>query len=341
MTLLLIGLFVLLLVSITLAIALGPVEIPFGTVWRIAIEQISGIDMGEWSKAQFQIVWYLRFPRVLLGVLVGATLSVVGVAMQAMVRNPLADPYLLGVSSGAATGAVLVLFFGVLSSLGVFALSAGAFTGAMLSLSLVFLLAQHRRNLSPTRMILAGVAMSYFFSAVTSLLTLVADDYQAARRALEWMLGGLAGTQWVELTLPALALVLGTAYLVLQARSLNALLVGEETARALGVDTTRFRRELFVVMALLTGIMVAVSGAIGFVGLMMPHIVRLVVGSDHRRVLPVAAFAGAIFLVWVDVAARTVIAPQELPVGVITALFGAPFFLWLMRHKADRLRGER
>jgi iron complex transport system permease protein len=190
-------------------------------------------------------------------------------------------------------------------------------------------------------MILAGVAIWFFFSAITSFLTLTATDSHAARRVLEWMLGGLAGTTWTELPLLALILVLGIIYLVLQSRSLNALLVGEETAKTLGVDTNRFRRKLFLITALLTGVMVAVSGAIGFVGLMMPHIVRIGVGADHRRVLPVCTLAGSIFLVWVDVLARIVIEPQELPVGIITALIGAPFYLILMRQTSDQLRGSR
>lgn len=333
------GLSALLLISLTLGVIIGPVEIPALRVWEIALAQILPGFEGNWPPSQFNIVWLIRFPRVLMAIFVGAGLAVVGVAMQALVRNPLADPFILGISSGASVGAVLVLATGLFAFAGVFAVSSAAFLGALLTFLLVFLLAQHNGRLSPIRLILAGVAISYLFSGLTSLITLTSGDRGLARRVLFWILGGLSGTDWSDLMLPAFVLAAGTAYLVLQARSLNSLIIGEETAATLGVDTAMFRKQLFLVTSLVTGVMVAVSGAIGFIGLMIPHMVRFFVGSDHRRVLPVSMLLGAIFLIWVDVAARTLFAPIELPVGIITALFGAPFFLWLMRSRLKTRTG--
>ena len=275
---------------------------------------------------------------MLIGVFVGAGLAVVGVTMQALVRNPLADPYILGISSGASVGAVMVLAFGAFAFAGIYAISVGAFLGAILTFLIVFLLAQSNGRLNPARLILAGVAVAYFFSGLTSFITLTSDNRELARAVLAWLLGSLAGTDWEELTLPTAVLFFGSVYLVLQARGLNALIVGDETAATLGVDLTRFRRSLFGVVSLVTGVMVAVSGAIGFIGLMIPHIVRLMVGTDHRRVLPVSIFVGSIFLILVDVIARTAFDPVELPVGVITSLLGGPFFLWLL-HRQMKERG--
>ncbi|MDV2994839.1 MAG: Hemin transport system permease protein HmuU [Chroococcidiopsis sp. SAG 2025] len=339
--LLLIVLSIALLVSITLAVTIGPVPISPLRVWAIAFSQIFPQLAGDWSPSQVQIVWYIRFPRVLLAFVIGAGLSVVGATMQALVRNSMADPYLLGVSSGASVGAVLVLLFGVFSGLGIYAVSVGAFLGALLSFAIVFLLALRQGRLSSIRLILSGVAVAYAFSALTSFLTVKASSGEAARRVLFWLLGGLSGAKWSDLILPSLSLGLGLTYLLLQGRSLNSLIVGEETAATLGTDTNRLRKQLFFVTSLLTGVMVAISGAIGFVGLMIPHSSRLLVGSDHRRVLPVSLLLGGVFLIWSDVLARILVAPEELPVGIVTALFGAPFFIWLMQHQGSKLNGSR
>lgn len=336
---LLIGLTVALVVSITIAVAIGPVYISPITVWKIILSHALSIDSGQWSHGQDNIVWLIRLPRVLLAALVGAGLAVVGVSMQATVRNPLADPYILGTSSGASVGAVLVIVLGF-NFIDPYSLSASAFLGAVSSFVLVFLLAQSSGRISPTRLILAGVALAYILSAITSFILFMGDE-RNFREVLFWMLGTLAGAKWEFLSLPAIALTLGVGGLLIHARSMNALLMGDETATALGVDPQKFRRQLLVLAALLTGVMVAVSGAIGFVGLMMPHIVRLFVGSDHRRVLPTSMLLGAVFLIWVDVGARTVVQPEELPVSVITALVGAPFFLWLLRWRKSAFGGDR
>lgn len=323
------GLAAALLLTLTLAVTIGPVDLSMLTVWRIALARLFG-GVGDWTQAQENIVWVLRFPRVLLAAMVGAGLAAVGVAMQAVVRNPLADPYVLGISSGAAVGAVLVLGTGALAFLGANAVSAGAFAGALSSFTLVFLVATAGGQLSPLRLVLAGMACGYSLSGLTSLIVLTSENRELARNAMEWLLGSLGGAAWSDLGLPAATLLAGTVWLALNGRALNALLVGDDTARTLGINVSRQRITLFVVLSLLTGVMVAVSGAIGFVGLVIPHIVRMLVGTDHRRVLPVAVLVGAIFLVWVDVVARMAFAPVELPVGVITALLGGPFFVWML-----------
>lgn len=335
------GLLAVLILSVTLAVGIGPVSIPMGTVWQIAWAQLGAGGAGHWTQAHVNIVWLIRFPRVLMAVCVGAGLAVAGVTMQTVVRNPLADPYLLGISSGASVGAVLVLGWGALAFAGAYAVSLGAFLGALLALSLVFLLAHQGGHLAPLRLILAGVACSYVFSGLTSFITLTSANRELARSLLAWLLGSLAGADWIDLTLPAAVLIGGTGYLVLQARALNALSLGDETAATLGVNVMRLRRHLFLLMALVTGVSVATSGAIGFVGLMIPHMVRMVVGTDHRRVLPVSALLSSIFLVWVDVCARTAFAPEELPVGVITALVGGPFFVWLLATHQQEMRGPQ
>ncbi|MGB6096606.1 MAG: iron ABC transporter permease [Comamonas thiooxydans] len=342
------ALIALLLLSLTLAITLGPVRMAPQLAWQITVHEIGlqlnnlglnfGASGGDWTVAQQQIVWRVRLPRVLLAALAGAGLAVVGVAMQAMVRNPLADPYLLGVSSGASVGAVSVLAFGTLAFAGELALPLGAFGGALAACTTVYFLAHAHGRLLASRLILGGVAIAYCLGGVTSLIVLTADQRELANSVLTWTLGSLAGTRWDELGLPALLLLAGVVLLLTQARSLNALLAGEETAMTLGVDTTRTRRWLFVLVSLVTGVLVALTGPIGFVGLIVPHVTRMLVGAEHRSVLPVAALVGAIFLVWVDVFSRISFAPAEVPVGVITSLLGGPFFVWMLCRKNARER---
>lgn len=329
---------VLLALSLTLAIVLGPVRIAPQQVWAITAHEIAlrlGLEgqAGGWDLSQQQIVWRVRLPRVLLAALAGAGLALVGVAMQAMVRNPLADPYLLGVSSGASVGAVSVLAFGALAFAGGYALPLGAFCGALAACVVVYGLAHSGGRIVAARLILGGVAIAYCMGGVTSLIVLTAGQRDLADAVLTWTMGSLAGTKWHELGLPAVLVLAGMAALLTQARTLNALLTGEDAAATLGVDTTRTRRALFVLVSLVTGTLVALAGPIGFVGLVVPHLTRMLVGTEHRRVLPVSALVGAIFLVWADTLARTAFAPAELPVGVVTSLVGGPFFVWMLWRK--------
>ena len=223
---------------------------------------------------------------------------------------------------------------------GQFALSLGAFTGALLSILLIFSLSRIGGQNSTVRLLMSGIAISAILSAVTSLIIFSAPNEHGIRSVLFWMSGSLAGGKWEYLTIPTLVVLVCLFVLMAQYRSLNAMLMGEESAGTLGVNTVQFRKQLLMITALLTGVIVAISGAIGFVGLMMPHIVRVVVGSDHRRVLPVSALFGAIFLIWADSIARLAFAPEELPIGIITALCGGPFFIWLMLRNSYSFGGS-
>ncbi len=334
--LLLTALGVLLAATATAGIAVGSIGVPAGQVWGILLHRIHPVLADPtWTPVRETIVVDVRLPRVLLAGVVGAGLSVAGMALQALVRNPLADPMMLGVSSGASVGAVLVLVFHV-SVFGMFSLPLAAFCGALAALVAVYFLARSGGRMTTVRLVLAGVAMAEVLSAVAGFLIVTSNDPQKTQSALRWMLGGLAGTTWTTVWIPVGAVLLGTAVLLGVCRSLDLLLAGEEAAAALGLDVHRFRGALFTLVALMIGTIVAVSGQIGFVGLIMPHVVRLLVGADHRRALPAAALLGATFLIAADLGARTLMSPEEIPVGILTALVGGPFFLWLMRRKAAR-----
>lgn len=316
----------------------GSVSIPAPTALAVLTHWLSGglLLEPDWREAYEIIIVQTRVPRVILAAVVGASLGVCGMVIQAIVRNPLAGPSILGVSSGAATGAVIVMRFGLIF-LGAFTLHIAAFLGGLAALTIVFWIARTGGQMTPTRLVLAGVAMSAVLSALTSLLVLTSPDPQLAARVLFWTLGGFGSAQWKLLPVPVAALAIGLAVMLAQSRRLNLLMAGDESAVALGLEVERFRRLMFVLTAALTGITVAVSGVIGFVGLIMPHIVRLMVGADHRRALPAVALLGASFTIAADLVARSIIAPLELPVGIVTALVGGPFFIWLLRRDARAL----
>ncbi|MEW9519801.1 iron ABC transporter permease [Streptomyces tubercidicus] len=335
-SLVLVLLVVALVAAATAGISVGSISIPADQVWSILLHRVHpALADPAWTPVRETIVVDVRLPRVLLAGAVGAGLSVSGAALQALVRNPLADPMLLGVSSGASVGAVLVLVLNV-TLFGMFSLPVAAFCGALSALIAVYLLARSGGRMTTVRLVLAGVAMAEVLSALASFLIVTSHDPHKTQAALRWMLGGLAGTTWTTVWIPVGAVLLGTAVLLGVCRPLNLLLAGEEAAAALGLDVHRFRAALFVLVALMIGTIVAVSGQIGFVGLIMPHVVRLLVGADHRRALPAAALLGAAFLIAADLAARTLMSPEEIPVGILTALVGGPFFLWLMRRRAAR-----
>ncbi|MGW3644925.1 FecCD family ABC transporter permease [Streptomyces sp. NPDC000878] len=328
-----VGLVLLLLLSLLCGVGLGASGIGWGQVFRFLGDGLTGGTIRAEDVASYTIVWELRLPRVVLAAVVGAGLAAVGVAVQAMVRNALADPFVLGISSGAAVGANAVILLGAFAGLGVWALSVSAFASALAAMVLVYAVAHSATHgLTPLRLILTGTALAYGFEAVTTVMVFGAARGEAARSAMMWLLGSLGGATWAQVPIAAVTVLAGWAWLARRAESLNALAMGDETAAALGVQPTRLRRELFLVTAAVTGTVVAVSGAIGFVGLMVPHVVRMLVGADHRRVLAVAPLAGAVLLVWADVLSRLLLAPAELPVGVITAVVGVPAFLLLMRR---------
>jgi len=329
---LIVALVMLLVVTMSLAVGAGAVPIPVETVWRIVASKLApGSVVVDWTSGRENIVWEVRLPRIVLGAIVGASLALVGAALQSVTRNPLADPHLLGISSGAAFGAILVLLHTGMF-LGLVTVPLFAFGGALVATTLVLGVASFTRSQSAGRLILAGVAISFIITAGGNLFIFMGDP-RAAHTVVFWMLGGLGLAQWQQLPFPLVALVVCGAYLIAKARSLNAMTLGDESATTLGIPARRFRLTVFVVCALLTGSAVAFSGVIAFVGLMIPHIVRMMVGGDYRRVTPLSALVGAIFLVLADIAARTVMPPQDMPIGVLTGVIGGLFFVGLMRWR--------
>jgi len=316
------------------AIGLGSVSISQSVVWSVIANKLSLTSIEPtWSIGRENIVWAVRFPRVILAAIVGAILAVVGAALQSVTRNTLADPHLLGISSGAALGAVIALLHtGMI--LGAITVPVFAFLGALLAMFLVLAVVNFSVANSSGRLILSGVAVAFIMSALGNLFIFI-GDHRASHTVIFWMLGGLGLAQWGQLWFPFIALVLGGSYLIYKARYLNAMMLGDETASTLGVPVQRFRLTVIVVCALLTGAAVAFSGVIGFVGLMVPHIVRLLVGSDYRRNLPLSALLGAIFLVFADIVARIIIPPEDLPIGILTGLAGGITFIFLMRQRRE------
>lgn len=324
------GFGVALIVVIIVGTGLGPVVIAPGTVARIIGYHTVGIPAArEWTAAQDSIVWLVRVPRVLLGALVGAALAVAGAVLQTVVRNVLADPHLTGVTSGASTGAAVSLLFGVAAG---GTLTASAFLGGLVATVLLFAVARINGQLTSLRLLLGGVTIGYIFSAATSFLIFASDSPEGARAVLFWLLGSLGSAAWPAVASTAVVVCVTTVALFLLATRFDALAIGDDTARTLGISPMRLRAIALAIVALSVGAVVAVAGAIGFVGLIVPHIARLTVGSAHRRLIPAAALLGAIFLVLADVVARTAFAPRELPLGIVTAVVGAPLLLVLIRR---------
>lgn len=327
------GLATMLAATMMAAVGLGAVPLPLDLVWNIILSHLApGSVEVSWSAGRDSIVWQVRLPRVILGAIVGASLAIVGAALQSVTRNPLADPHLLGISSGAALGAIIVLLHTGMF-LGLATVPLLAFAGALATTAIVVGVANFANSTNASRLVLTGVAVSFVVTSLGSLGIFLGDP-RAAHTVIFWMLGGLGLAQWQQLPYPLLALAVCGAYLMLNARNLNAMTLGDESATALGLPAGRFRMTVFIVCALLTGAAVAFSGIISFVGLMIPHIVRLLVGGDFRRVLPLSALLGAIFLVVTDTIARIIIPPQDIPIGVITGLIGGVFFIALMRRNA-------
>ncbi|WP_137742737.1 FecCD family ABC transporter permease [Robertmurraya siralis] len=322
-----------LLISITFAVMLGSVGITPRIIWEILFAKLGIPVETSASRAQAIIIWEIRLPRVLLAALVGASLAICGAAIQALVKNSIADPYILGVSSGASVGATVVILLGAFSALGMYALSLAAFLGAISAVAMVFLLARVNGRTSVIRLLLAGIAISMVFSAITNFMLMMSKQQGGIQAVMHWMLGSLAGAKWSNIAIPFGTLLVVFILLFMNYRQLNALLLGEESAGTLGVNIDRFRIFIIIFVSLLTGVVVAVSGSIGFVGLIIPHLVRMVVGSNYKYVLPTSALVGSIFLVWADMVARIVIAPEEMPIGIITAVCGGPFFIWMLRKR--------
>lgn len=327
------ALLVALAASVVAAVAIGSADLSPATVVRAVLARDDVPLLTE------HIVWQLRLPRIVGAALVGAGLALAGAVVQTLTRNALADPYLLGISGGASVGAVLVIVLGVgvAGFGGQLAVSLAAFGGALLALVLVLALATGRGGaLPPARTVLAGVAVGQLAGAVTSFVVLSSGDSDAARRVLRWTFGSLAGARWDGVAVAAVAVGVLGGVVLLGSRALDAFAFGDRSAASLGVPVEGIRWLLYGAVALLTAALVALAGAIGFVGLVVPHAVRLVLGPLHRRLLPVAALVGAVFLVWADTLARTLLGDTEVPVGVLTAFVGVPLFVVLLRRERSR-----
>ncbi|MEE4574456.1 iron ABC transporter permease [Pseudomonas alliivorans] len=329
---LLIILTIVLLISCLVSVTFGAAPVPLEQVIGILTFKLSGIgdEHHLWTAGQETIVWLIRMPRVLLGALAGAGLALIGCVLQAVTRNPLADPHLLGATSGATLGAVMVVMH-VGEILGMLTLPLAAFAGSLTSLILVLWLSSRNGRLDSQRLLLSGVAVSFVMMAIANLL-LFLGDHRASSSVLFWMLGGLGLARWELLTVPLVTVLAGWILLQGLGRALNALMAGDQTAVSLGLQVRNVRLLVFLIASLMTGVLVALCGSIGFVGLMVPHIARRLVGSEHRRLLPVATLLGALLMVWVDVVSRTLIAPEDLPIGISTALLGGLFFIFMMRR---------
>lgn len=320
-----------LVAAVLLGVAVGAVWISPATSVRLFAWKLGLASRPPVPRSTEVILFQLRLPRVLLAAIVGAALAVSGLIFQGLFRNPLADPAIIGVSSGAALGAIVVIVLGGAGALGGFAVSAAAFAGAVVTAFLVFRLARLGPTVHVATLLLAGVAMAAVISSVISLV--MSFSGEQVRSIYRWLLGGLQARGWASIEQVLPLVVIGVVAAAATAHELNLLSLGEERAGQLGIDVDRLKRRSIALGALLAGAAVSVAGVIGFVGLMTPHVLRLVVGADHRRLLPAVLLAGPTLLILADLVARVAIAPEELPVGAVTALIGGPFFVLLLRRE--------
>jgi len=329
------GLFILLVAVVILAAAVGSVQIPFLTTSSIMISKLPLVELTPtWTGALETIVLEIRLPRVILAGLVGAALAIAGATYQGLFRNPLADPYLIGVAQGAALGAVIGFLLPATwhsSGFGFGIIPLLAFTGALMSTAIVYNLARIGKTLPVTTLILAGVALGALLGSIVSYL--IISSGERIHGIMFWLMGSFSLTQWSEAKIVLPYVLLGVVIILLYARSLNLMQLDEEQAQQLGINVERLKLVLLAAATLITAAAVSFVGIIGFVGIIIPHAVRLIWGADYRFLLPLSVLTGAIFLILADIIARTALAPTEIPIGVITALFGAPFFLYLLRRR--------
>lgn len=327
------SLFLLLLFSMALASSLGPAQISIDKIIGITLRQIPivcNVINKYWTPLEENVIVQLRLPRVFSAALAGIALSVAGVVFQCIFRNPMADPYVLGVASGAGFGATLVIVLGVgLPSLGVFyAIPLMAFICGMLTLFLVYSIARYGSGVPTLRLLLAGIAVSSFFSSLISILIATAEE--GVHAAFSWLFGGFPMSKWEYVNIATPVILLGSALVYIFARDLNVMLLGEEQAKQLGVEVEKLKKRMLILASLITAVAISISGIIGFVGLIVPHTMRILAGSDHRILIPSSALVGASLLVLCDTVARTVLRPIVLPTGVVTAMLGAPFFIYVL-----------
>ena len=328
-----------LLITIWISLQFGALNIENTKIIDIILYHL-GFDKDiYWTKIESLIIWDMRLPRILLACFAGAGLAVSGVAMQAAVKNPLADPYILGISAGASTGATAVISLGFIDITKEYAVSLGAFAGAIISILILFLL--NKQNRDSVRLLLSGCVIAILFSSISSTIMFMAKDKDKISSVVFWLMGSVADADWLMVFMVFVSVVMGVFILILYHRQLNAMLLGEETAHTLGVNINKLRWQLVVLVALMIGIIVAFCGMIGFVGFVIPHIIRSIFGANHKIVVPISAFIGAIFLIYCDILARTIVIPEELPIGIITSMLGAPFFMYILARNKHVFGGKK
>lgn len=335
-------LLVILFLSIGFAVTIGSVDISIKEVYQVILYKLLNIgDSSIGTGAVADVVWLIRMPRIVLAIAVGVGLSVVGIVMQAIVKNPLADPYILGVSSGASLGATLAVVLGIGSSFGSNSLGIMGFIGAFGVSILVLIISNIGGRSNSIKLLLAGMALSSVCSSFSSFLVYISDDSQKLKTITFWLMGSLAGAKWNEIIIILPVIILGTIFFITQYRTLNLMLLGDEVSITLGTDLHKFRIIYLLITSLMIGLLVYVSGMIGFIGLIIPHIVRIIFGTDHKRIIPIAALLGAIILIWADVISRILIKGTEIPIGIVISIIGAPLFVWLMIKKNYGFGGNK
>jgi iron complex transport system permease protein len=333
---------VVLVISFIMATRLGSVELKFDVIRKVIANRTLGREVYpvDWGESTETIIWNIRVPRIFTAFIVGAGLTLCGILMQALTKNPLADPYVLGISHGASAGAVSVIMYGYLSFLGGYGTMVGAFVGAVISIMLALRIATIRNKVTATQLVLAGIAVSALFGAITNFMiyyTKTGSD--KVKTATYWLMGSLNGASWEKLFYATVAFTVCLAFIFFLSKGLDVLLLGDDVAVTVGVDTDKLKLVIIIVATLLTGIIVSISGTIGFVGLTIPHITRSIVGTKHKRLIPASVLVGGTFLVVADIISRVIVAPEELPIGVVSAFFGAPFFLYLIRKSHGQFGG--
>ena len=333
---------VVLFLSFVAATRMGSVNLDPSVIKKVLINRFlnKNVYPVTWRESTESILWDIRVPRIFTAFIVGAGLTLCGILMQALTKNPLADPYVLGISHGASAGAVSVIMYGYLSFLGGYGTMAGAFAGAVISIALALRIASIRNKVTATQLVLAGIAVSALFGAITNFMiyyTKTGSD--KVKTATYWMMGSLNGSSWMKLKYATIAFIVCLVLISIMAKSLDVLLLGDDVAVTVGVDTDKIKMIIIVIATLLTGIIVSISGTIGFVGLTIPHITRSIVGTKHKRLIPASVLVGGTFLVIADIISRVIVSPEELPIGVVSAFFGAPFFLYLIRKSHGKFGG--
>lgn len=330
----------LLFFSILIALSLGSAHIPVADVWRILLHKLPYIDhlmTVNWDEADEQIIMQVRFPRVILAIIVGASLAIAGTGFQGILRNPLADPYTLGVSSGASVGAAVMIQFGLVGALGQWTVPLVAFITGITTLLFVLYLSRIGGKMSMETMILAGVVVDAFLGSFVQFMVSLSND--VVNPILYWLMGSISMKGWVYSQLLSPYLLLGFLVMLSYGRALNLFALGERQASHLGVSVERTKFIVLIVSTLLTAAAVSVSGVIGFVGLVVPHLVRLIVGPDYRIIIPIATIGGGIYVLWADTLARVILSPRDLQLGILTAFIGAPFFAYLLRKQMIKNKG--